>query len=143
MRRVVFHSDRVLEDVDEGNALRWRKEGSGGDDDDDDDDASDDEVYAAEAVAGAAGGVTTMVDVLEAQDKIDKEQGDGDTLEQASNRAFGTLPMDQQQHLAHAFSGFKDKFIAGLRGLVESNGEGYAVSKDDIENIMGGIRDAK
>ena len=101
----------------------WRKEGDStffvdgeGEDDEDED--------------------LTMQDVIEYQTKIDGDTGDGDTLADASEKAFGTLPMDQQLRVATGFAQMKGKLMEKLREISEKNGAGYTVTKDDMDRIM-------
>ena len=101
----------------------WRKEGDStffvdgeGEDDEDED--------------------LTMQDVIEYQTKIDGDTGDGDTLADASEKAFGTLPMDQQLRVATGFAQMKGKLMEKLREISEKNGAGYTVTKDDMNRIM-------
>ena len=126
--KIVLLSEHECCDVnDPSMKFCWRKEGDStffvvgeGEDDEDED--------------------LTMQDVIEYQTKIDGDTGDGDTLADASEKAFGTLPMDQQLRVATGFAQMKGKLMEKLREISEKNGAGYTVTKDDMDRIMLGLR---
>ena len=60
-------------------------------------------------------------------------------MEQLGNEAFGTLPMDRQQKMATAFVGLKNGLSQAFQELQERNGPDYAITKDDIAEIMRGM----
>jgi hypothetical protein len=127
--KVVLLSEHECRDGDDSSIkFYWRKEGDSTfvvDGDGEDDDLEEE---------------MTMQDVLEYQTKIDGDPGDGDTLADASEKAFGTLPMDQQLRLATGFAQMKGKLMQKLREISEKNGAGYTVTKDDMERIMMELR---
>jgi len=127
--KVVLLSEHECRDGDDPSIkFYWRKEGDSTfvvDGDGEDDDLEEE---------------MTMQDVLEYQTKIDGDAGDGDTLADASEKAFGTLPMDQQLRLATGFAQMKGKLMQKLREISEKNGAGYTVTKDDMERIMMELR---
>ena len=60
--------------------------------------------------------------------------------EEAGNRAFAAMPMAQQQNIATAFVGFKEGLASALQHLMTTNGPNYVITKDDIDQVMAGLR---
>lgn len=146
IRPVVLLTGRSLEDPGEGSLLRWRLEGDA--DDDAGDDSFDAEpetqpndpnvVHVAQPVVDADGNVS-IADLLSAQREVDARNNGGIGLEQQGAEAFGTLPMDSQQKMATAFAGLKNGLSAAFAELQQRNGADYAITKDDIAEIMRGM----
>jgi len=120
---VLMSEHECLDGDDPSMKFYWRKEG-------------DSTFYVEDEGEDDVDEEMTMQDVLEYQTKIDGDTGDGDTLANASEKAFGTLPMDQQLRLATGFAQMKGKLMEKLREISERNGAGYTVTKDDMERIM-------
>ena len=74
--------------------------------------------------------------LLNAQREVDARANGGRSLEQQGAEAFQTLPMDSQQKMASAFAGLRDGLSAAFAELQERNGPDYAITKDDIAEIM-------
>ena len=146
IRPVVLLTARSLEDPGEGSLLRWRLEGDA--DDGAGDDSFDAEtethpndpnvVHVAQPVVDADGNVS-IADLLSAQREVDARNNGGIGLEQQGAEAFGTLPMDSQQKMATAFAGLKNGLSAAFAELQQRNGADYAITKDDIAEIMRGM----
>ena len=140
IRPVVFTSDGVLEDPGEGTSLRWRREGAEDPVGDDSFDAGDDPVdpnvvHVAAPPADEKGNVSISA-LLNAQREVDARANGGRSLEQQGAEAFQTLPMDSQQKMASAFAGLRDGLSRAFAELQERNGPDYAITKDDIAEIM-------
>lgn len=142
-RPVVFTSAETLEDPGEGTSLRWRREGDAADGDDDSFDAGDGDgaradpnvVHVAAPPADEKGNVSISA-LLSAQREVDERANGGRSLEQQGAEAFQTLPMDSQQKMASAFAGLRDGLSRAFAELQERNGPDYAITKDDIAEIM-------
>ena len=149
VRSVVFIDRKILEDPGERTNLRWRVEGDGdgadaGDDDDSFEGARTDVpeepldpnvVHVAEVPIDSNGNVS-MNEMINAQRAVDDSRNGGVTLEQLGTEAFGTLPMDSQLKMASAFSSLKDGLSRAFAELQARNGPEYAITKDDIAEIM-------
>lgn len=142
IRPVVFTSLGALEDPGEGTSLRWRREGAETADGDDSFDAGDgdpaadpDVVHVAAPPADEKGNVSISA-LLSAQREVDARANGGRSLEQQGAEAFQTLPMDSQQKMATAFAGLRDGLSRAFAELQERNGPEYAITKDDIADIM-------
>ena len=143
IRPVVFTSLESLEDPGEGTSLRWRREGDAADGDDDSFDAGDGDgaradpnvVHVAAPPADEKGNVSISA-LLSAQREVDERANGGRSLEQQGAEAFQTLPMDSQQKMASAFAGLRDGLSRAFAELQERNGPDYAITKDDIAEIM-------
>lgn len=142
IRPVVFTSLGALEDPGEGTSLRWRREGAEIADGDESFDAGDgdpaadpDVVHVAAPPADEKGNVSISA-LLSAQREVDARANGGRSLEQQGAEAFQTLPMDSQQKMAAAFAGLRDGLSRAFAELQERNGPEYAITKDDIADIM-------
>ena len=147
VRAVRLTAPGLLEDPGEGAVLRWRREGCAGDglDDSADFDAEDEEpadpnvVHVAEPVADAAGTVSVN-EMLTAQREVDARKNGGRSLEEHGMDAFATMPMERQQKMASAFAGLKDGLSRAFAELQERNGPDYAITSEDIAEIMQKMR---
>tara|TARA_B110000977_G_scaffold199392_2_gene286652 strand:+ start:14385 stop:15071 length:687 start_codon:yes stop_codon:yes gene_type:complete len=148
IRPVVLLSDKMLEDPGEGSVLRWRVEGDVDEGEEDDasfeqlnEEPSDPNVVHVADIAGTAdhNGNVSINGLLTAQQEVDDKRNGGRSLEQLGNEAFGTLPMDRQQKMATAFVGLKNGLSQAFQELQERNGPDYAITKDDIAEIMRGM----
>ena len=74
------------------------------------------------------------ISALRAEEVDARERGR--SLEQQGAEAFQTLPMDSQQKMATAFAGLRDGLSRAFAELQERNGPEYAITKDDIADIM-------
>ena len=143
IRPVVFTSPDTLEDPGEGTSLRWRREGAETADSGDSFDAGDGDpaaidlnvVHVAAPPADEKGNVSISA-LLSAQREVDARANGGRSLEQQGAEAFQTLPMDSQQKMASAFAGLRDGLSRAFAELQERNGPDYAITKDDIAEIM-------
>jgi hypothetical protein len=143
IRPVVFTSAFSLEDPGEGTTLRWRNEGAEDQQADGDDsfevpvdDVSDPNVVHVAAPPADEKGNVSISALLNAQREVDARANGGRSLEQQGAEAFQTLPMDSQQKMASAFAGLRDGLSAAFAELQERNGPDYAITKDDIAEIM-------
>mmetsp|Transcript_13348 Transcript_13348/g.46167 ORF Transcript_13348/g.46167 Transcript_13348/m.46167 type:complete len:220 (-) Transcript_13348:137-796(-) len=123
--QVRFKGAHTLWDLEVEEALAWRAEGSDAEPEPDD---------------GEDGAAFTMGDVLTGQDELDRQQGEGETLEGLGMRALSTLPMDKQQRLAEGYRVMADKLKGHLQALVESKGAGHVVTAEDIHSIVDDIK---
>ena len=133
-----------MEDPGEGTTLRWRLEGSTEDVDDSfdrdaNDEADPDVVHVAEPIADAAGNVSVH-EMMRAQREVDARRNGGRSLEEHGLEAFSTMPMDRQQKMAAAFAGLKDGLMHAFAELQARNGPDYAITKEDIAEIMERMR---
>jgi hypothetical protein len=114
-------------------------------DDSADFDAEDEEpadpnvVHVAEPVADAAGTVSVN-EMLTAQREVDARKNGGRSLEEHGMDAFATMPMERQQKMASAFAGLKDGLSRAFAELQERNGPDYAITSEDIAEIMQKMR---
>jgi hypothetical protein len=145
IRPVQLTGAGTLEDPGEGTTLRWRLEGSADDVDDsfdrgdDEDEADPDVVHVAEPIADAAGNVSVH-EMMRAQREVDARRNGGRSLEEHGLEAFATMPMDRQQKMATAFAGLKDGLVHAFAELQARNGPDYAITKEDIAEIMERMR---
>ncbi|KAJ8902457.1 hypothetical protein NDN08_006862 [Rhodosorus marinus] len=112
--RIVFLSTTELRDSESGDLLYWRAEG------DDSEPQS-----------------TTMVELQEEQDAIDRELGE--SFEQEAMAEFDKLPMEKQRHLAASYRSFADSLKGHLRKLLAANGANYEVTDNDIQSAFNAI----
>jgi len=112
--RIVFLSTTELQDSESGDLLYWRSEG------DDSEPQS-----------------TTMVELQEEQDAIDRELGE--SFEQEAMAEFDKLPMEKQRHLAASYRSFADSLKGHLRKLLATNGANYEVTDNDIQSAFNAI----
>ena len=61
-------------------------------------------------------------------------------LEEHGMDAFATMPMERQQKMASAFAGLKDGLSRAFAELQERNGPDYAITSEDIAEIMQKMR---
>ena len=97
--------------------------------------ADPDVVHVAAPPADEKGNVSISA-LLSAQREVDARANGGRSLEQQGAEAFQTLPMDSQQKMAAAFAGLRDGLSRAFAELQERNGPEYAITKDDIADIM-------
>jgi hypothetical protein len=148
VRRVRFVSGRKLEDVDEEARMRWRREGvlddDAGDSDDDDDDSDEDDLdpNLINVAAVPENAEVSLASIARAQRDVDQsvEQRGGVGVERAGLDAFGRMPLDRQRRMAEAFASMKDGLSSAFAALQERHGADYAITKEDLDEIMRGMR---
>eukprot|EP00189_Rhodosorus_marinus_P011827 CAMPEP_0184738188 /NCGR_PEP_ID=MMETSP0315-20130426/910_1 /TAXON_ID=101924 /ORGANISM="Rhodosorus marinus, Strain UTEX LB 2760" /LENGTH=204 /DNA_ID=CAMNT_0027205805 /DNA_START=192 /DNA_END=806 /DNA_ORIENTATION=+ len=113
--RIVFQSSTELRDSDSGELLYWRAEGE-----------------------NSEPQSTTMVELQEEQDAIDRELGE--SFEQEAMAEFDKLPMEKQRHLAASYRSFADSLKEHLRKLLAANGANYEVRDNDIQRVCKAIK---
>ena len=96
-------------------------------------------MHVAEPVADAAGTVSVN-EMLTAQREVDARKNGGRSLEEHGMDAFATMPMERQQKMASAFAGLKDGLSRAFAELQERNGPDYAITSEDIAEIMQKMR---
>lgn len=130
--KIALVSEHECKDYEDATKFYWRKEG-------DDFTVEEDEDFEYDEEEDGDGGDFTMQELIAHQTKID---GDAEeTLQDASEKAFGTLPMDKQLQIATGFAQMKDKLMGKLKQISEKNGPGYTVTKEDMDRIMQELRD--
>lgn len=147
VRRVRFVSGRKLEDVDEEARMRWRREGAldddaGDSDDDDDSDEDDLDPNLINVAAVPENAEVSLASIARAQRDVDQsvEQRGGVGVERAGLDAFGQMPLDRQRRMAEAFASMKDGLSSAFAALQERHGADYAITKEDVDEIMRGMR---
>ena len=119
-------SGRALTHADEpGATFRWRREG----------DESEDE-----SEEGANGGAvddeetTTLREIVDAQRALDAEEGA--SLEEATTKAFASLPANQQLHVASAVANLRTKLVEKFTALTSDRGSEYVITKEDVDALV-------
>lgn len=118
-RRALTHADEP------GATFRWRREG----------DESDDE-----SEEGASGGAvddedtTTLREIVDAQRALDAEEGA--SLEEATTKAFASLPANQQLHVASAVANLRTKLVEKFTALTSDRGSEYVITKEDVDALV-------
>ncbi len=108
-----------------GATFRWRREG----------DESEDE-----SEEGASGGAvddeetTTLREIVDAQRALDAEEGA--SLEEATTKAFASLPANQQLHVASAVANLRTKLVEKFTALTSDRGSEYVITKEDVDALV-------
>jgi len=86
--------------------------------------------------------VLTMNDILQSQAQIESEEGaaEGESVEQHAVNALNTLPMDAQQRLVAGYRDFADNMKARLAEIQQREGEGYAITANDVTSIVDALK---
>ena len=85
-------------------------------------------------------GVTSLRQLVQDQDDVDQEAGDGQTVLGLGMQAMSELPMTQQQRFAAGYRIMADRLKDALSELVTKNGEGYVVTAEDMHSIIAELR---